>query len=289
MLVHIEEIVKDAREKNYCVGAFNTANLEITLAIARAAVAMKAPVIIQVSEKTIEYAGLKPITHIVETIAKNLAKNIPVALHLDHGHSFQSVTECVSAGFSSIHIDASELPYDENVNVTKESVDYAHKNNVWAQGELGRILGKEGMSKYNGEFDEIAKYLTDPEEAKRFVKETGVDTLAISVGTFHGRFKGKEKIYFDILDKIRAAVDVPLVLHGASGIPDDELAKAAEHGVSIVNIDTSLRLAFTETLKQTITKESDMVDPRKLISPSIDAVTEVVSRKIMHLGSNNKA
>ncbi|MFH1668078.1 MAG: class II fructose-bisphosphate aldolase, partial [Candidatus Komeilibacteria bacterium] len=175
MLVHIKEIVADARAKNYCVGAFNTANLEITLAIARAAVEMKAPIIIQVSEKTIEYAGLKPITHIVETIAKNEAKNIPVALHLDHGHSFHSVSECISAGFSSIHIDASDLPYDENVKITKESVDYAHQNAVWAQGELGRIFGKEGMSKYNGDFKEIEKYLTDPEEAKQFVDATGVD------------------------------------------------------------------------------------------------------------------
>ncbi|MFW0862183.1 MAG: class II fructose-bisphosphate aldolase [Candidatus Komeilibacteria bacterium] len=287
MLVHIKEIVKKAREGKYGIGAFNVANLETTLGIARAAVKAKAPVIIQVSEKTIEYAGLKPITHIVQTIAKNEASGVPVALHLDHGHSFKSVSECINAGFSSIHIDASDLPFDENVKITKESVDYAHKHGVWAQGELGRIFGKEGLT--DAHLENMEEFLTDPQQAVEFVKKTGVDTLAISVGTYHGRFKGKEKIYFDRLDEIRKAVDVPLVLHGASGIPDDELSRAIEHGVSIVNIDTSLRVAFTDKLKETVKEESDYVDPRKILQPSIDAVSEVVVRKINHLGSNNKA
>lgn len=286
MLVHIKDIVNKAQSGKYGIGAFNTSNLEVTLAIARAAVKVRAPVIIQVSEKTIEYAGLKPITHIVETIAKNEAKDIPVALHLDHGHSFKSVTECINAGFSSIHIDASDLPFDENIRITKESVEYAHKNGVWAQGELGRIFGKEGLENHNGRFEEIEKYFTDPNEATEFVEQTGVDTLAISVGTYHGRFKDKEKIYFDILDKIRQAVDVPLVLHGASGIKDKELTQAVEHGVTIVNIDTSLRVAFTEALKGSLNKQSDVVDPRKILAPSIEAVSEVVMRKIKYLGSN---
>lgn len=287
MLVHIKEIVSKARENNYGIGAFNIANLETTLGVIRGAVKANAPIIIQVSEKTIEYAGLKPITHIVQTIAKNEAAGIPVALHLDHGHSFKSVSECINAGFSSIHIDASELPYDENVKITKESVDYAHKHGVWAQGELGRIFGKEGLT--NGHFEKLEEFLTDPQQAIDFVKQTGVDTLAISVGTYHGRFKGKEKIYFDRLEEIRKAIDVPLVLHGASGIKDEELTKAVELGISIVNIDTSLRVAFTDTLRQTITKESDYVDPRRILQPSIDAVADVVERKINHLGSNNKS
>jgi len=287
MLVHIKEIVAKAKEGNYGIGAFNVSNLETTLGVARGAVKSKAPVIIQVSEKTIEYAGLKAITHIVQTIAKNEASVVPVALHLDHGHSFKSVSECINAGFSSIHIDASDLPFDENVKITKESVDYAHKHGVWAQGELGRIFGKEGLT--NGNFDSLEEFLTDPKEAVEFVKKTGVDTLAISVGTYHGRFKGKEKIYFDRLKEIRKAVDVPLVLHGASGIPDDELTQAVNEGVSIVNIDTSLRVAFTDTLKETIKEKTDYVDPRKILQPSIDAIIEVVVRKIKHLNSNNKA
>ncbi|MBL7021822.1 class II fructose-bisphosphate aldolase [Patescibacteria group bacterium] len=287
MLVHIKEIVAKAKEGNYGIGAFNVANLETTLGVTRAAVKVRAPIIIQVSEKTIEYAGLKPITHIVQTIAKNEAADIPVALHLDHGHSFKSVSECINAGFSSIHIDASDLPFDENVKITKESVDYAHKHGVWAQGELGRIFGKEGL--VNGNFEKLEEFLTDPQQAVEFVEKTGVDTLAISVGTYHGRFKGKEKIYFDRLDEIRKAISVPLVLHGASGIPDNELTKAIEHGIQIVNIDTSLRVAFTEKLKETVNKETDYVDPRKILGPSIEAVSEVVIRKIKHLGSNNKA
>jgi fructose-bisphosphate aldolase, class II len=286
MLVHIKDIVAKAREGNYGIGAFNVANLETTLAVARAAVKSKAPVIIQVSEKTIEYAGLKPITHIVQTIAKNEAAGVPVALHLDHGHSFKSVSECINAGFSSIHIDASDLPFDENVKITKESVEYAHKHGVWAQGELGKIFGKEGLT--NGNFEKLEEFLTDPQQAIEFVKKTGVDTLAISVGTYHGRFKGKEKIYFDRLDDIRKAVDVPLVLHGASGIEDIELTKAVNHGVTIVNIDTSLRVAFTDALRDTMKTESDYVDPRKILQPSIDAVADVVKRKIKFLNSNNK-
>lgn len=287
MLVHIKKIVAKAKQGNYCIGAFNVVNLETTLGVARAAVKVKAPVIIQVSEKTIEYAGLKPITHIVQTIAKNEAANVPVALHLDHGHSFKSVSECINAGFSSIHIDASDLPFDENVKITKESADYAHKHGVWAQGELGRIFGKEGL--INGNFEKIEEFLTDPQQAAEFVKKTGIDTLAISVGTYHGRFKGKEKIYFDRLDEIRKVVDVPLVLHGASGVPDKDLAKAAQHGVSIVNIDTSLRVAFTEALKKTCQSETDYVDPRKILQPSIEAVSKVVERKVKYLGSKNKA
>ncbi|MFW0837931.1 MAG: class II fructose-bisphosphate aldolase [Candidatus Komeilibacteria bacterium] len=289
MLCHIKEIVNPAKQNHYAIGAFNTANLEITLAIARAAVNSQSPVIIQVSEKTIAYAGLKPITHIVETVAKNEANHVPVALHLDHGHSFKSVAECINAGFSSIHIDGSELAFDENIAITKEAVAYAHKKGVWAQGELGRILGKEGMKNFKGSFDEMVDYLTDPEEAIEFVEKTGVDTLAVSVGTFHGNFVGKEKIYFEVLDKISKAIDVPLVLHGASGIPDDELQKAVEHGISIVNIDTELRIAFTEQLKKTMQQASDdMVDPRTVLSPSITAVSEVVERKLKYLGSFNK-
>lgn len=287
MLVHIKDIVEKAKAGNYGIGAFNCANLETTLGIARGAIVSRAPVIIQVSEKTIEYAGLKSIANIVQTIAKNEAADVPVALHLDHGHSFKSVSECIDAGFSSIHIDASELPFDENVKITKESVEYAHKHGVWAQGELGRIFGKEGLT--SGNFENLEEFLTDPKQAVEYVKKTGVDTLAISVGTLHGRFKGKEKIYFDRLDEIRKAISIPLVLHGASGISDDELTKAIKYGISIVNIDTSLRVAFIDTLKETIKHESDCVDLRKILQPSINAVASVVVRKIKHLKSNNKA
>jgi len=283
MLVHIKEIVPLAQKNGYAIGAFNTCNLEITLAIVKAAVAKKSPVIIQVSETTIKYAGLKPITHIVETIAKNEAVKIPIALHLDHGKSFHSVVECINAGFSSIHIDASELPLDENIALTKQTVEYAHKHGVWAQGEIGRILGKEGMKMIK--MPNPDEYMTKAVEAVTFVKATKVDTLAVSVGTMHGLFPGQEKVNLTRLAQIREQIKIPLVLHGASGVPGDNLRMAVKNGIVIVNIDTALRQAFTKELRQTVKKVTNVYDPRKILYPSMAAVQKVVEKKIEILGS----
>jgi len=289
MLVSLKSLLSKSRSKKYGIGAFNTQNLELTLGIIRAAVDMKSPVIIQVSEKTIEYAGLKPITHIVETIAKNAAVNVPVALHLDHGKSFRSVAECVNAGFSSIMIDASDLPYDENVVLTKQAVDYAHKHGVIAQGELGRVRGSEDWVVVS---DKEAN-LTNPDEAKDFVKKTGVDVLAVAVGNVHGIYKmqkGVPKLDQKRLKEIHNKIPkVPLVLHGASGLPREEIEQAIESGVRIINIDTELRLAFTETLRSTLRMNTDMYDPRGVLEPSIGAVQDIVAKKIELFGSKNRA
>lgn len=288
MLVHIKEIVPHARKNKYAIGAFNTVNLETTLAIIRGAVAQQSPVIVQVSESTIKYAGIKPITHVVETIAKNEAVNVPVALHLDHGRSFHSVAECVNAGFSSIMIDASDLPFDENVFLTKSVVDYSHKRDVWVQGEIGRLVGVEGsISVKKGEAS-----MTDPDDAFRFDKETKVDALAIAIGQSHGiskMRKGIPQISINRLEKISKKVKTPFVLHGASGISGTQIKKAIDLGVSIVNIDTELRMAFSDSLRNTLKKDVDEVDVRKIMSPSIDAVQEVVEKKIKMFNSNNKA
>jgi len=280
MIVSLKSLIEDAKKKKYAVGAFNTANLEVTLGIINAAVDQQAPVIIQVSETTIEYAGLKPITHIVETIAKNAAVNVPVALHLDHGRSFHSVAECINAGFSSIMIDASDLPYDENVALTKQAVDYAHKKGVWAQGELGRVKGSEDWVIVK---DKEA-YMTDPAEAADFVKKTGVDTLAVSVGNVHGIYKlrkGVPKIDQERLRLIHKKIpQVPLVLHGASGLPESDIAAGIKNGIRIINIDTELRLAFTDKIRETLNRRREEYDPRKVLEPSIEAVKKVVARKI---------
>lgn len=284
MLVHIKEIIPKAYRQGYAIGAFNTQNLEITLAIIRAAVVKKAPVIVQVSENTIKYAGLKPITHIVETVAKNEAVNIPVALHLDHGRSFHSVTESIKANFSSIMLDQSDLPFDENVTLTKQAVDYAHKHGVWAQGELGRLLGKEEVITVS----EREAFMTDPQEAKDFVKQTGVDTLAVSIGNIHGIIKLtkiKARLDFKRLAEISKLVKIPLVLHGASGLKKAEIKRAVNLGVSIINIDTELRLAFTNTLREFLKKNPKKFDPRDVFSPCIDAVQKVVEQKIEMFGS----
>lgn len=287
-LEHIKNLVKKAQRERYGVGAFNTQNLEITLGIVRGAVAMRAPVIIQVSETTIEYAGLKPITHIVKTIAKNLAVNVPVALHLDHGRKFQSIVECIEAGFSSIMMDASDLPFDENVALTRKAVEYAHKRGVWAQGELGRLKGIEDVVKVK----EREAFMTDPTEAEEFVKKTGVDTLAVSIGNIHGivKFiKGVPKLDFKRLKEISKRVKIPLVLHGASGIEKEEIKKAVKLGINIINIDTEIRMAFTEALRKILKKDPKIYDPRKVLSPTIDAVKEIVSEKIKMFGSADQA
>lgn len=281
MLVHIKTIVNKAQKGNYAVGAFNTSNLEVTLGIVRGAVVKNSPVIIQVSESTIKYAGLEMITNIVQTLANNEAKNIPVALHLDHGKSFRSISECVRAGFSSVHIDASDLPFEENIALTKQAVDYAHRYGVWAQAELGAMIGKEGMTVLEIPKDPDS-FMTDPSKVKEFVKRTKVDTLAISVGTMHGYFKGKEKIDFPRLEKINKEIPkIPLVLHGASGLIDDDMIGAIKLGVRIINIDTDLRIAFTETLRETLKQTpKSFYDPRKILTPSIDAITKKVEEKI---------
>lgn len=285
MLISLKEIVKEAQKGGYALGAFNTSNLEVTLGIIQAAVEQKAPVIIQVSETTIQYAGLKPITHIVQTIAKNEAVNVPVALHLDHGKSFRSVAECINAGFSSIMIDASELPYDENVILTKQAVDYAHKRGVWAQGELGRLKGLEDVVSISAR----KSLETDSDQAVDFVKSTGVDTLAVAVGNVHGIVKmrkGVPKLDLERLEEIHKKIpNVPLVLHGASGLPAHEIKKAIELGVFIINIDTELRLAFTDTLRRTLKANLEMYDPRDVLKPSIKVVKKVVAEKIKMFGS----
>jgi len=288
MIVHIKEIIKDAQKGSYAVGAFNTSNLEITLGIIKAAVAKKAPVIVQVTESSIKYAGLRPITHIVQTIAKNVAGDIPVALHLDHSKSFQSVAECIQAGFSSIHIDASELPFDENVALSRHAVVYAHRHHVWAQGELGSILGKEGMIGVD-----VPKnsndYMTDPEKVKQYIKETEVDTLAVSIGTMHGYFKGKENIDHARLARIHEKTKIPLVLHGGSGASSKDITAAIKNGIRIINIDTDLRIAFTDTLKKTLQKDIKSYDPRRILTPSIDAIQKVVEERIELFGHAGKA
>jgi len=288
MLVHIKKIIPKAEKSDYAVPAFNTFNLESTLAIARGAVAQNSPVIIQVSEKTIEYAGLKPITHIVETIAKNEAVNVPVALHLDHGKSFRSVAECIHAGFSSIHIDASELPFDENVILTKQATDYAHKYGVWVQGELGTILGQKQMIDKKTS-QELEKFMTKPDEAEEYVRKTKIDTFAPSVGAIHGIFVGKEKINQELVKEIKEKTNLPLVLHGASGVSNQDIRQAIKNGLTVINIDSSLRETFSNTLREILMTHRLEIDPRKILALVTDAIQEIIEEKIILFGSKGMA
>ncbi|MBI4092464.1 MAG: class II fructose-bisphosphate aldolase family protein [Candidatus Kerfeldbacteria bacterium] len=289
MLVTVRQLLAHAQHHGYAVGAFNTVNLEMTLGIIRGAVDANAPVVIQVTETTIQYAGLKPITHIVETIAKNAAVNVPVALHLDHGRNFRSIAECINAGFSSIMIDASDLPYDENVVLTKQAVDYAHKHGVQAQGEIGQLKKAD---------DSIAalvreKYMTDPIEAESFVKATGVDSLAVAIGNVYGIAKmerGAPPLDLDRLNHIHGRIpSVPLVLHGASALKPEAIRLAVNGGIRVINIVTEIEHAFTSRLRHTLQAYAEEYDPRIILEPSIESVQRLVAQKLRDFGSSGAA
>jgi fructose-bisphosphate aldolase class II len=273
MIVHIKQILAQAGKGGYGVGAFNTSNLEVTLGIVRAAAEKKSPVIVQISESTIHYAGLKNIFALIKSIAETDGKNIPIAVHLDHGKDWDLVKDCVLAGLSSVHLDASAFSFEKNVRLTKQAAEFAHKHGVFCQGELGSLIGKEGlvMAEIPKDPDE---YMTDPNRVKEFIKRTGIDTLAVSVGAMHGYFPGKEKVDFPRLKKIHQAIPrLPLVLHGASGLPNGDVRGAIKTGVRIVNIDTDLRLAFTKALRRTVkTLPKNFYDPRKVLTPSLLAI-----------------
>lgn len=276
----------------YAVPAFNTADLETTQGIIRAAEAQRSPVIVQTSVSSLEYAGLEEIASIIKLEARKA--KVPVALHQDHCKDFGIIKELIANGYSSVMIDASHLPYKENVKLTKAVVAYAHKRGVWVQAEIGRLLGSEDWQDVKSGED----LMTDPDEAAKFVADTGVDTLAVAVGSMHGipvnpKIKKilttlKEHIDIKRLKEIRKKVRVPLVLHGASGIPDSQLKAAVKIGVAIFNIDTDLRVAFNKALRENIHKHPQVYDPRKLLAPATEALQKMAEEKIKILGSRNK-
>lgn len=269
--------------EHWALGAFNTSNLEITQAICWALEETKSPGIIQTSEATIEYAGLEIIKKIIDSVAETVS--VPLVLHLDHGKSFEIVERCIEAGYQSVMIDGSAFSFEENIVLTKKVVDLAKENGVWVEGELGAIAGKEGLLK--NEDGRAGEQFTKPEEAAEFVGRTGVNALAVSVGTMHGAFRGEEKIHFELLEQIHKAVPIPLVLHGASGVPEDQVKKSLQFGVTKVNIDTELREAFHSGLDRNDLKDS--IDPRKILAPARDAVKEIVKQKTEVLGSKGKS
>jgi len=282
MLVHIKDLISDAQRGGYAVGAFNVHNLETILGVARAAVRAKSPAIIQVSEGAIKYMGLKPVTHIVSTVAKNVAAKVPIALHLDHGKSLDTVFECINAGFTSVHIDASELPLDENIALTKRVVEIGRSKGVWVQGEVGVIVGGHGQKGKN-----LKIPLANLEDVVEFVKKTKVDTIAAGIGTAHGVY-AEEYIKFSLLKDIKEKTKTPFVLHGASGIDDKKIKKAIKTGVNIINIGSDIKIAFCETLIGVCLKNKQERDPRNLLRPAIQAVEDVVFEKMKLFGSADR-
>ncbi|HHV43790.1 MAG TPA: class II fructose-1,6-bisphosphate aldolase [Firmicutes bacterium] len=282
-LVTVGELVKDAQLRGYAVGAFNLNNLEILQAIIQAAEEEKAPVILQASQGGLKYAGLEYIVAMAETAARQVS--VPVALNLDHGTSFEQAVKCIRAGFSAVMIDGSHLSFEENIALTKKVVEVAHPSGVSVEGELGRIGGTEDDISVS---EKDVAY-TDPDQAAEFVEKTGVDALAVAIGTAHGVYKGEPKLDFERLAEIRARVDVPLVLHGASGVSDESIQRAVQSGITKINIDTELRQAFSHTLKEFLRDNPDEIDPRKLLGPSRDSMREVVRAKMRLFGCSGKA
>lgn len=282
-LAPVADLLAKAEKEGYAVGAFNANNMEIVQAIAEAAEKEKAPVIMQASQGAIKYAGLDYIIGLVKIAADNC--RVPIALHLDHGTSFDQVVQCIRGGFSSVMYDGSKLPLDENIKITQKVMDIARPIGVSVEGELGKIGGTED----DISVDEREALYTDPEEARLFVEMTGVDSLAIAIGTAHGQYKGEPRLDFDRLSHIKSLVNVPIVLHGSSGVPDEAVRRAISLGVRKVNIDTNIREAFVWKLREEIGKDPDEIDPRKLLGPAKDAAVELIREKIRLFGSSGKA
>lgn len=283
MLVTGKSILAHADKHNYAVGAFNINNMEIIQAIAEAATETMSPVVLQASQGAIKYAGIEYIAALGKLVAKN--SPVPVTLHLDHGTNFEDIMKCIRYGFSSVMIDASKYPLEENIAKTKEIVKIAHSVGVSVEAELGKIGGTEEQIVVS---DAEATY-TDPEEAKVFVEETGVDSLAIAVGTAHGVYQGEPKVDFKRIEEINKVVDIPLVLHGSSGVPYETLKKAISLGICKVNIDTDIRASFAEAVGSFCKEHPEEIDPRKILGPAREAMKEVVKEKMEVFGSVGKA
>lgn len=286
MIVSVKEILQKAQEGKYAVGAFNTVNLETTRGILDAAKELRAPVIIQITEKTMEYAGGRAIFNLVKNCAEFYAKDVPVGIHLDHGKNMDIIKRCVTIGFTSVMFDGSRKDYADNVMVTKEVVDFCHEHSVVVQGELGSVP-------YIGEGDSDDKmwdrFMTDPGQAEDFVKQTGIDTLAVAIGNAHGFFKERSVPDYDRLSMISKGVTLPLVLHGASDWENGRVKEVISRGICCFNVDTSIRMAVVNSLiKKSCNTGEVSYDVRKILGDAREAVKHTVMNKIKYFGSDGR-
>lgn len=309
-LVTSTDMFKKAYEGGYAIGAFNVNNMEIIQGITEAAKEENAPLILQVSAGARKYANHTYLMKLIE--AALIETDLPICVHLDHGDSFELCKSCIDGGFTSVMIDGSHLPYEENIALTRKVVEYAHDKGVVVEGELGRLAGIEDAVNVS---DKDASF-TDPDQVEDFVGKTGVDSLAIAIGTSHGAYKfkpgTKPQLRFDILEEVQKRLPLfPIVLHGASsvipefvqminenggnmpeaiGIPEDMLKKAAQMAVCKINIDSDLRLAMTGTVRKYFAEHPDHFDPRQYLKPARAAIKEMVRHKLINvLGCNGKA
>lgn len=282
-LVSVTDLLLKADREGYAVGAFNANNMEIIQAIAQAAALENSPVIMQASQGAIKYAGLEYITGLVKLAADEY--KVPIALHLDHGTDFEQIIKCIRSGFSSVMYDGSKLSLEDNIAMTNKVLEIARPIGVSVEAELGKIGGTED----HVHVDERDAMYTDPEEARIFVEKTGIESLAIAIGTAHGQYKGEPHLDFERLKKIKELVKIPIVLHGSSGVPDQAVQKAIGLGVCKVNIDTNIREAFVWEMRRAMDNDPSEIDPRKILGPARDAAVDIIRQKMRVFGSSNKA
>jgi fructose-bisphosphate aldolase class II len=305
VLVTNKDLMVPARKNGYAIAAFNIQNLESMKAVVEAATEEKSPAIMQITPSVLKYANLEYITGLAKIAAQTAP--VPLTIHLDHGEDYDTAIKCVNAGFSSVMIDGSFLSFNENIAVTKKVVEVAHAKGVSVEAELGKLAGVEERS-----VEEKEAILTDPQNAVEFVAKTGVDTLAVAIGTSHGayKFKSQAKLDLERLKTISQKISIPLVLHGASSVPswivekatkygatlegakgvsEDQLKQAITLGIAKINIDTDMRLAFTATVREVLANNPKEFDPRKILGPAKDAMKEVAKGKMRLFGSSGKA
>ncbi|EFR30739.1 class II fructose-1,6-bisphosphate aldolase [Eremococcus coleocola] len=282
-LVSMTEMLNKAKENGYAVGQFNINNLEWTQAVLTAAQENNSPIILGVSEGAGKYmGGPKVVAAMVNALLETMNITVPVALHLDHGSSVESAKEYIDAGFSSVMFDHSHFPIDENVEMTKEIVEYAHSKGVSVEAEVGTVGGVEDGVTGGVNY-------ADPQECLRMVKEGGVDCLAAALGSVHGNYVGEPVLGFDEMSEISELTGAPLVLHGGSGIPEYQIKEAIKRGHAKINVNTELQQQWTKAVREKLNNDADVYDPRKIIKPGFDAIVAKTKETMDIFGSSNKA
>jgi fructose-bisphosphate aldolase, class II len=310
-LTHTKDLFAKALKGKYALGAFNVNNMELLQAIVEACEEEKAPVMLQISKGARQYANPVYLKKLIEAAVS--LSTIPIAVHLDHGDTFDLCKECIDEGFTSVMIDASHEPFEKNIEICRKVVEYAHKHNCVVEGELGQLVGAQFDEGEEGGSHSMKGVYTDPDDAVKFVKDSGVDSLAVAIGNSHGayKFKGKQHLDLDRMKRIKQALmdaglgDYPLVLHGASsvpkdlvedinryggklgedtaGVPEADIEVARRTGVTKVNIDTDLRLALTAAIRKVLTENPKEFDPRKYLAPARTRVKELVRHKLRNV------
>jgi tagatose 1,6-diphosphate aldolase GatY/KbaY len=279
-LVTSKQMLLDAQKGGYAVGAFNVENMEMVKAVIAAAKELQAPVMLQTTPSTVKYGTLKTYQALVAAEAEKAG--IPVCLHLDHGSSFELAVRAIQAGYTSVMIDGSHEDFEQNIALTKKVAEVAKACGVTVEAELGKVGGKEDDLEAEGDTN------TDPAEAREFVERTGVDSLAIAIGTAHGFYADTPVLDKERVSEVRSLVSIPLVLHGASGLRDEDIRECVQRGMCKVNFATELRVAYTDAGKKLIAENPDMFDPKKLGGVGMEAVKELVKNRILVCGCDHK-